>query len=506
MKVLIRGALVVTLNQSNEILPRGDILVENGIIQYVTPTPEGDPPGHVDQVIDGTDRIAIPGLVNAHSHGISHLNRGQIHGRPLEIWRQYLKSSYRNVTSDLVYLSGMLGSMEMLKAGITTVVDHFYAFADEENQGAAHLLRCWCDVGIRGVLAPMIIDINYEQTVPLKVDPSDQKAWAEVKKISKNENKETLQSVERLIRREQGRHPRIHFMIGPGAPHRCTDELLRSAHRVASELGIHLHMHVAETRTQFIHTGRTFGTTPVGRLHQLGILDHRMTMAHGIWLTESDIALTAAQGASVVHNPSANMKLGDGIAAVPELLEAGVNVALGTDGSGSNDVQNLWLEIREAALIHNCRFVDYSRWPTAERVLRMATAAGARSCGLAGQVGALVPGMRADIALLDRFTPAFMPLNDVQGQLVYCEHGASVDTVMVQGEVVVAGGKLLRVDEQAMYRRLESALNEVRAGMDQEMAGAAALEPALREMYFRENANVTGWLSAPVPEPDKGWR
>ncbi len=500
MKTLIRKALVVTLDDQNRILPQGDILVEDGTIRYVIPSPESDPAGDIDVVIDASEMIAVPGLVNAHSHGISNLNRGQIHGRPLEIWRQYLKSSYRDVTPEAIYLSGMLGSMELLKAGVTTVVDHFYAFSEAENQGAEYIMESWRDVGIRGVLAPMIIDVNFENTVPLKVDPNDAKAVAEVRRISQHENKETLDSVDRMLKRELGRHPRTHFMIGPGAPHRCTDGLLQRAHRLASEYDIHMHMHVAETRTQFHHTRRTFGVTPVGRLHGLGVLDHRMTMAHSIWLTDEDIARVAEGGTSVVHNPSANMKLADGIAAIPEMLEAGINVALGTDGSGSNDAQNLWLEIRAAALIHNCRFVDYERWPTANQVLRMATQAGARSAGLGGKIGALTPGLGADIALLNRYTPAFMPLNDVQAQLVFCEHGASVDTVMVGGEIMVAGGKLLHVNERDIYRRLEKAMSEVGGAMRTSMAGAADLEPALREMYFRENAGVTGWLSGPVRE------
>ncbi|MBI2912114.1 MAG: amidohydrolase family protein, partial [Chloroflexi bacterium] len=179
-----------------------------------------------------------------------------------------------------------------------------------------------------------------------------------------------------------------------------------------------------------------------------------------------------------------NLRLGSGLAKVPAMLRQGMAVALGTDGAPSNDTQNMFDAVRLAALIHNPGEPDYERWLTPQQVLRMATLGGARACQVAGRTGSLEPGKRADVVLLRRGTPAFTPLNDVYGQLVYCENGSSVDTVLVDGHAVVEGGRSTLVDEAALTQEVEALRRELDPLVDEETERTRALEPALRAMYL----------------------
>jgi 5-methylthioadenosine/S-adenosylhomocysteine deaminase len=218
-------------------------------------------------------------------------------------------------------------------------------------------------------------------------------------------------------------------------------------------------------------------------LASLGVLRPNLSLAHSIWIEPADIELFAKSGATPVHNPASNLRIGSGLAPVKQFLSAGVNVALGTDGAASNDGQNMFDALRLAALIHNQAGTDFSEWVTPVQALSMATRNGARAFGL--DAGVLAPGKLADIVLLRRDTPAFTPLNDVMGQLVFCENGSSVDTVIINGEVVVEGGRPTKVDEQEVLRLAAQARARLDPSIQREMQAARTMEPALAEMYFR---------------------
>ena len=205
--------------------------------------------------------------------------------------------------------------------------------------------------------------------------------------------------------------------------------------------------------------------------------------------------LFAKRGATPVHNPASNLRIGSGLAKVKEFLAAGVNVGLGTDGSASNDGQNMFDALRLAALIHNQAGTDFNQWVTPVQALAMATRNGARAFGL--DAGRLAPGMLADLVLLRRETPAFTPLNDVIGQMVFCENGSDVDTVIVNGEVVVEEGRCTKVNEKEVLELAIKARERLDPSIQRELAAAKTLEPALAEMYFRVfgKAGVdVGWL------------
>jgi 5-methylthioadenosine/S-adenosylhomocysteine deaminase len=270
---------------------------------------------------------------------------------------------------------------------------------------------------------------------------------------------------------------------GPSAVQRCSDELLTGAAEIAQKRNLPLHIHLAETRVQAVQGEKIYGHSLLRHLETLGIVGANLSCAHSIWIENDDVALFAKRGATPVHNPASNLRIGSGLAKVKEFIAAGVHVGLGTDGSASNDGQNMFDALRLAALIHNQAGTDFNRWLTPLQALAMATRHGARAFGL--DAGAIATGKLADLVLLYRDSPAFTPLNDVVGQLVFCENGSDVDTVIVNGQIVVEGGHSTKVDDKEVLRLAEQSRARLEPSMQRELAAAKTMEPMLAEMYFR---------------------
>jgi cytosine/adenosine deaminase-related metal-dependent hydrolase len=270
-------------------------------------------------------------------------------------------------------------------------------------------------------------------------------------------------------------------VIAPSGPQRCTDDLFTAANELSAQHDTTFHVHVLETKMQAV-TGREFyGSTLVEYLDRLGVLSDRATLAHGIWLTDSDIARLGEVGASVAHNPISNLKLGSGIAPWRALLDAGVNLGLGSDGLSSNDSARMFDVVKSAALLHKVTQPDYGAWPTADEVLWAATRGGARSARLADDVGAIAPGRKADFVVLNLRSINFTPVNDVPSHLVYVENGESITEVWVAGQPVVRDGRCLLIDEEAV-------LDELRGLAGEYLGRFAKIEELNREFepYFAE--------------------
>jgi 5-methylthioadenosine/S-adenosylhomocysteine deaminase len=278
-----------------------------------------------------------------------------------------------------------------------------------------------------------------------------------------------------------GRAGRLRYMVSPSAPQRCTPDLLEACNALALAHGVPVHTHVLETKTQAVTGQELYGRTLIRYLHDLGFLNRNLTIAHSVWVSDDDMALMGAAGVSVVHNAISNQKLGAGIAPLRRLIDAGVTVALGTDGASSNDTLRLFDVMRVAALIHGVSGPDYGQWLGAADILKAATIDGARSAMLETGTGSLEAGKKADLLVLDLNTLAFTPLNDIARHLVYAENGSSIEMVMVDGEVVQRGGRLTRLDEDAI-------LEEVRETVPAWLAEHAGLEArnAVFEPYFAE--------------------
>jgi 5-methylthioadenosine/S-adenosylhomocysteine deaminase len=483
MKTLIRNVLIVTMNENSEIVDKGAIAIDGTRIAYVGPS-EWAPPGPFDRAIDGDRLIALPGLINAHCHSPANLVRGMMPGRPLEIWRAYYRASLRGMRDEDFYASALLGGMEMLKNGATTVLDHFFGNQACRFMGAGAAIQAMRDLGLRHVVALTLSDKNYEETIPLGETTGN--LADELKRMSASEAKATkawLDECEAFVETFHAPERLTTACPGPSAVQRCTDELLGESAEIARKRNLPLHIHLAETKAQAVVGQQIYGTSLLKHLDSIGVLAANLSLAHSIWVDDSDVELFASSGATPVHNPASNLRIGSGLAAVKQFLSAGVHVGLGTDGAASNDAQNIFDAVRLVALIHNQAGTDFNHWVTPVQALSMATRNGARAFGL--DAGMLAPGKLADIILLKRDTPAFTPLNDVMSQLVFCENGSSIDSVVVNGELVVEGGRLTKVDEMEVLRLAEQARSRLDPSIQREMAAAKIMEPGLAEMYFR---------------------
>ncbi|MBI2210592.1 MAG: amidohydrolase [Deltaproteobacteria bacterium] len=483
MTLLIEHVLLVTLNDQNQIIGDGALVVDGRRLSYVGPSAKA-PSGSFDRVIDGSRFIAIPGLVNAHCHSPANLFRGLFAASPLEIWRIYWRAALRPMTGEDFYASALLGAMEMLKTGATTVLDHFFGNQAVPFMGAGEAIRAMRDIGLRHVVALTIADKSLEETVPLEKPAAG--LLPDIRRMSRSETREGrawLEECESFISEHHDPEKMTTCCPGPSGVQRCTDGLLKGAAEIARRMRLPLHMHLAETKSQKVMGRRLYGTSLLRHLESIGALGPNLSLAHSIWIEESDVELFAGSGATAVHNPASNLRLGSGLAPLPQFLAAGVHVALGTDGATSNDGQNMFDAIRLATLIHNPRSADFKKWTTPPQALRMATREGARALGL--EAGMLAPGKLADLVLLRSDTPAFTPLNNVLHQLALCENGSSVDTVIVDGEVVVEGGRLAKMREEEVLGLAAGSLKRLRPGIEQEIEASRALEPALAEMYFR---------------------
>ena len=482
MKTLIQNALIVTMNDQNDVIEKGAIAIDGNRIVYVGPV-EWTPAGPFERTIDADRLIAMPGMINAHCHSPANLVRGLMPSKPLDIWRAYYRASLRGMREEDFYSSALLGGMEMLKNGATTVLDHFFGDQACRFTGAGAAIQAMRDLGLRHVVALTLSDKNYEETIPL----GESGALAgEIKRMSASEARTTeawLDECEAFIETFHAPEKLTTACPGPSAVQRCTDELLSRSAKMAQKRNLPMHIHLAETKSQAVMGEQIYGTSLLKHLDSIGVLAANLSLAHSIWIEDSDVELFASRGATAVHNPASNLRIGSGLAPVKRFMSAGVNVGLGTDGSASNDGQNMFDAMRLAALIHNQPGTDFNHWVAPIQVLSMATRNGARAFGL--DAGALASGKLADIVLLRRDTPAFTPLNDVTSQLVFCENGSSVDSVIANGEVVVEGSRLTKVDEMEVLRLAAQARARLEPSIQLEMAAAKTMESSLSEMYFR---------------------
>lgn len=454
--------MALTLDAEDRVLAEADILVRAGVIEAVgAVAPEIA--AEADRVIDGRGRLVAPGLVNAHMHSQSGTMAGfgDALSHPAFMWLTQAHTSRR--TPDEIRLAVLLCAAQMLTTGTSAAIDHFpgQRFTAEDMDA---VLSAWAETGMRATLGMRFFDGAFGDILPAGIGLSDDvAAKARSVEILKPHPLEDLRDViPDVIRRWHGREGRLAVFPAPSNPDRCSDDALLFCAELAEAHDLGIHTHLLETRAQARIAAERYGTTTVAHLEALGVLSERWSCAHCIWLDHADIVLLAERGAVAVHNPESNARIGTGRMRTPEMLAAGVPIALGTDGPGANDNLVMQEAMRAAALLHRADLPDRQRWVTARDALRMATAGGARAMRLPGRIGAIVPGYRADLVLYRLNAPWWLPVNDPVTQLVFAETGAGVDLVMVDGRVLVEDGKVTAFDAAG-------ALGEI-AGMARSLA------------------------------------
>ncbi|MFD2651511.1 amidohydrolase family protein [Brucella rhizosphaerae] len=468
-QTIIKNATVLTMCAQHGSRPfEGDLLIENGRISAIGQNLAASPDA---TVIDGKNRLVMPGLINAHTHSSETFFRGRYEGMPLEIWLLYAYPLLMGPVIDerLLYLRSLLLAMESLRNGVTTICDDFFDPPAHDLTRLSAVFKAYEDAGIRANVSSAAMNIHTLDALPYArevMPPELQKQLDFGPPMSANAYMDYCRSAFSTLHGTAGR---INFMLAPSAPQRCTAELLQACHELALKMGVPLHTHILETKTQAVTGHELYGKSLIAYMHDLGVLTRNTTVAHSVWVSEQDIELMGAARCSVAHNAISNQKLGAGIAPIRQLMNAGATVGLGTDGVSSNDTVRIFDVMRVAGLIHSVSGPDYKEWIFADDILKMATIGGAHTAMLENVTGSLEVGKAADLLILDLTTLSFTPLNDVARHLVYAENGSSIETVMVAGEIVVHQGRMRSIDEAAI-------LAEIRELVPAHLAEHAKLE------------------------------
>ena len=446
--MLIRGALVLP-GAGDWRARRADILVRDGRIAAL-----GERLQDADaEVIEASSLLAVPGFVNAHYHSPLSLLRGTADGlsHPAFMWQNQADTAGRSAHE--VYVSALLGGVEMLATGTTAAIDHFpeQGFALEHVDAVA---RAYRELGMRAAIALRVFDEAYDDIAPPGGLPAGFPNPLAAAPLA-----DTMALVEEAVKRHDGALLRV--FPAPSNPSRCSDALLLACEELARRRSLGVHTHLLETEVQTRIARSRYGTTMVKHMERLGLLSPRLSCAHAIWIDEDDIALLAGRGVTVVHNPESNLKVGAGFMPLPAMRRHGLRVALGTDGASTNDNLVLHEAMRLAAILHRPK-EERSRWIRAEDALDMATGAGAAALQCAGSLGRIAAGQSADLVLYDLASARWTPCNDPAQQLVFAENGDSVHTVLVAGRVVVDKGRVAGVDLEALLREARGMLAGIR--------------------------------------------
>ncbi|AIF68498.1 N-ethylammeline chlorohydrolase [Palaeococcus pacificus DY20341] len=423
MSILIKNGRVI-YGESLEIMD-ADVYVEgNKIVKVGKGLKES-----ADVVIDAKGKVISPGFINTHTHLAMTLFRGLADDLPLMEWLQnHIWPLERKLTPKDIYWGSLLGALEMIKSGTTTFVDMYFHMDEVAN--AVN------EAGLRAYLTYGVVDLS-----------SEEKAESEIKEALR-----TLKFIQKL------NSDRIEFIFGPHAPYTCSPGFLRRIRELADEHGKMVTIHVSETKTEVEQIKEQYGKSPVELLDEIGFLRDDVIIAHGVWLSEKDISILKKRGVTVAHNPASNMKLASGVMPLRELLEAGVNVSLATDGDASNNNLDMLEEMKLAALLHKVHTLD----PTianAYTVFKMATQNGAKALKL--NTGVIKEGALADLVIIDFNKPHLRPIHNIISHLVYSANGSDVETTIVNGKILMLDREVLSFDEEKVLDKAQKVAEDL---------------------------------------------
>lgn len=456
---IIRGALVL-LPGRTQAEPL-DLLLEADTIREIGPAGMAAPPDAA--AIDAGGKLIHAGLINAHTHGHGSLAKAMGDRWSLELLLAAGPWISGNRSLEDKYLSAALNGAEMVLKGTTACYDLFFEVPAPTVEGMDAVARAYEDVGMRATIAPMVADRTLYEAIPGLYDALPEKLRGEVDRLRMQPYEKTLNGFEDFVRHRRIDGERIKIALAPTIPLHCSDAFLGACRDCARRFGLSLHSHVAESKIQALSGIRRYGRTLTSHLDQLGLLSEDFTVAHGVWLDAEDMRVLAGHGASVAHNPASNMRLGSGLADVRGMLQAGVNVAIGTDGSNSGDNQNMYEATRLASFVSKVRGPDLHQWLTTAEALHAATEGGARAMGFSGRIGRIEAGYKADLVFVDLNHINWLPHNRTVNQMVHVEDGTAVCDVMIGGRFVVKDKRLLTLDLGKLARDAEAARERLEA-------------------------------------------
>ena len=483
MSYIFRKALILTLDEANTEYACADLRDE---AQRIVAVVAGLEPTQEDTVLNCEGKLVMPGLINGHFHSPGNFNKGALDDMPLELFMLYEVPPFDCPATSprLHYLRTLLGAAEMLKCGVTAVHDDPFYVPAVTAELADSTMEAYSTSGIRATVSINMPNVLEYEKYPFLYDLLPEEFRKRMREAAPASTVELLAIYREFIKKWHGsKEGRLRTSVSCSAPQRVTREYLHALNDLSKEYGIPYNMHILETRLQRVLGDTLFGRSLVQYMNDEGVLNERSLVIHAIWIDEHDMDTLASSRCSIAHNPLCNLKLGSGIMPFRALTDRGINICLGSDEMCSDDAVNLWNVAKFGGLVHKITDPDYRRWPSAQEILACATRNGAQAMGIGSQTGSLAVGSQADLIVLDLDTLSFTPLNDLKRQLVFCENGSSVRTVMVAGQIVVTEGKLLTLDEAALKAEIREHWVDYQQQLWQVDHWARSLEPFYRRMY-----------------------
>ncbi|MCR5793468.1 MAG: amidohydrolase [Lachnospiraceae bacterium] len=415
MNILLKEIYALLYEDGKFTSPKTNIYIVDDMIAGVGEEPEGF---KADKVIDGHNKMVIPGLINAHTHNYMALLRNCADDLSFADWLfKNIEPLEEKIATKDAYWGASLSIMEMIRTG-TTCFSDMQMFIHQTTQAVA-------DSGIRAVISRGLVGEGNNEAGQVRL----KEAKEEIARWSSNE--------------------RITFLLGPHAPYSCDRAFLEIVAQEAKELDLGIHIHLSESVGEIEMMQKAAGCTPIEYVENTGIFDRNCIAAHCVQLTPKDMDILKAHNVNVVTNPASNMKLGNGFAPIPELMSKGINICLGTDGPASNNNLNMFQEMNLLTLIHKGAKKE-AVCVGAEDALRFATVNGAKALGLTS-VGQIAKGKKADLAILNLDVPQMMPKTNLISALCYSANGSEVETVIVNGKILMENRKILTMDEERIY-------------------------------------------------------
>jgi 5-methylthioadenosine/S-adenosylhomocysteine deaminase len=456
-----------------------DLLLRDDLIVAIAPP--GSVTSEAMRRIDASNRLIIPGLINAHTHGHGGLAKGAGDRWSLETLLNAGPWLNGGRTDDDRYLSTLLAAVDMLRKGCTACYDLAAMLPVPSITGLNSIAQAYADVGMRAVIAPMIADRSFYQAIPGLLDafPPEMRAAAEAMRTAPGET--TLAAMREAAASWPHAADRVRLGIAPTIPLHCSDEFMCGCRDLAVEYGLPLQTHLAESSVQRAAALTRYGTMLTRHLDRLGVLGSRFSAAHAIGIDADEIDLIAKRGGAIAHNPGSNLRLGNGIADMRPVIAGGIPVGVGTDGSASADNQNMFEAMRLAAFVSRVFDRPPEAWIGAVEALRLATEGSASVLGMADLTGRIAPGYKADLVFLDLDHVNLVPLNDAAQQLVNGEDGTAVRDVMIGGEYVLRDGVLTGINWPRVVARARDAAERLKSVNAETRAAAERLAPVISQ-------------------------
>ncbi len=493
-RIILRGGKVYDHDGDIHAPATADVLIEDGRIREIRPQGSSSIPESYDREIDVRGKLLLPGFFNAHYHSHDTLLKGSFETIGLDYWAIYaMPPAYQRRRKEELRLRTLVGAIECIRSGITTVQDmNFLIPFDDED--ADVILSAYEEAGVRCVFAPQFSNeprtrarVFYDELLPAE------QQWRLSAGLKQFPDGNAVSMLEKYISSRQGRFPLVEFALGPSSPESCSEELWIQLTEVARRLSIPVYTHIYENKGM-THIARTRFASNAGSLvhwlHQLGALGSWLTLAHSVWLRQDEIDLIAETGAHVAVNPVGNLKTRSGIAPIRALLRAGINVGLGCDNCSCSDAQNMFQAMKLFVTLPAVADGEEG-YPAAADALRAATTGGALTAGQR-ELGHLRAGMKADLMVIDLNDISYVPLNSAARQLVYTEGGRAVQTVIIDGRIVMEDGRICTVDESALREQVAAIIPGVRRELAEVQKRVAPVLPLLREAEARTLATDIG--------------